>query len=194
MTAPLTILVDIDAPVALWEKGLVDVARQDYPHLDIADAGTRNAWDLLKDVDADVATALMATMNKPGFYRDLEPREGAFEALHEMLDAGHNVMMCSTPSVYNPTCASDKLWWMERHGGLELAKRTIMTLDKTVVRGDVLIDDKDVITGSMAPEWTRIVWNEAYNQAATGPRMVQWDSWRDAIDEALTISYGRTAA
>lgn len=44
--------------------------------------------------------------------------------------------------------------WVERHLGPQFVKRIILTRDKTVVLGDLLIDDKDTIQG-----WTCYPWH-----------------------------------
>jgi 5'(3')-deoxyribonucleotidase len=179
------ILVDIDAPLAKWEEGLVDVARARHPHIYTADAGTRTSWDLTLGLSEEEKAAIFEVMHLPGFYRNLEPVEGSVRALHEMLNDNLEVFLCSTPSLDNPTCASDKLAWVGEHFGREIAKRTILTLDKTMVHGDVLIDDKDVITGLRQPSWTRIVFDRAYNGDAPGPRMWLWPEWARVVYATL---------
>lgn len=37
--------------------------------------------------------------------------------------------------------------WVEKHLGPQFVERIILTRDKTVVLGDLLIDDKDTIQG-----------------------------------------------
>ena len=181
MTTPLIVLVDIDRPLALWEEGLVETARQLFPHLTTPDAGTRLEWDLLAGLTGEERDAILHVMQYPSFYRDLPVQPGALTALNEMLDAKIDVRLCSTPSLNNPTCASDKLAWVEEHFGLELAKRTILTLDKTFVRGDYLIDDKPTIDGALTPTWTHVLFDSAYNQGVPGPRLSNWADWSNVI-------------
>ena len=39
-----------------------------------------------------------------------------------------------------------------------------MCADKTLVRGDVLIDDKPHVTGSNAPTWQHLLYDAPYNR------------------------------
>lgn len=43
--------------------------------------------------------------------------------------------------------------WVERHLGPQFVERIILTRDKTVVLGDLLIDDKDTIQGWACYPW-----------------------------------------
>jgi 5'-nucleotidase len=182
---PFIVLVDIDAPLALWEEGLVATTRRHFPHVNTADAGTRLEWDLTVGLTEEEKAAVSDVMQMPGFYRDLEPVEGAVHALHEMLNLGIEVFLCSTPSLDNPTCASDKLAWLDEHFGREITKRTILTQDKTLVQGDVLIDDKPKISGHLTPSWKHVIFDRAYNQGVPGPRLTGWAQWRDVLELAL---------
>jgi 5'-nucleotidase len=180
---PFTVLVDIDAPLAMWEEGLVEFTRREFPNVFTADAGTRTSWDLTQGLTDEERHAVLTVMEMPGFYRDLQPVPGAREALYEMLEAGLEVFLCSTPSLGNPTCASDKFAWLDEHFGREITKRTILTQDKTLVTGDLLIDDKPEITGAHTPAWTHILYGQAYNIGLPGPRIDDWSEWSAVVGE-----------
>ena len=118
---------------------------------------------------------IAAIMVEPGFYAALQPIPGAKSALKAAVKAGHDVRIVTSPWASNPTCASDKLNWVIEHYGSHWASRVIITSDKTVVRGDFLIDDKPEIKGSMEPEWTQILFDQPYNQhVISKPRIRQW--------------------
>jgi 5'-nucleotidase len=78
-----------------------------------------------------------------GFYRGLEPIQGAVEgsvalSSHPMLD----VHILTAPSIYNPLCYTEKRLWVEDHLGFDAVKRLIIAPDKSLLSGDVLIDDQ----------------------------------------------------
>ncbi|MDO5863488.1 MULTISPECIES: hypothetical protein [Paenarthrobacter] len=107
---------------------------------------------------------------------------GAVEAVLAMEEAGLNVLFCSTSFATHPTCASEKLASFEEHLGSRWVNRVILTHDKTLVRGDVLIDDKQGITGNMAPTWTHLVLDQPYNRGlADAPRLREWNDWEAAL-------------
>jgi 5'-nucleotidase len=56
----------------------------------------------------------------------------------------------------------------------------IVTRDKTLVYGDVLVDDNPAIVGAHTPAWTHVVYDQPYNRTIDGPRMT-WTDWRDVL-------------
>lgn len=61
---------------------------------------------------------------------------------------------CSAPDSNEPHiphsrfCCQEKWEWVREHLGDEFLDRVILTRDKTVVRADLLVDDKPRITGA----------------------------------------------
>jgi 5'-nucleotidase len=129
-------------------------------------------------------------MNDPSFYAVLEPIPGARTALREMLKEGHDVRIVTSPWVSNPTCASDKLNWVVRRYGAHWGQRVIITTDKTIVRGDVLIDDKPDVTGVEVPDWTQVFFTQPYNVGLDGARITNWSEWRDVLATTERITDG----
>lgn len=77
-----------------------------------------------------------------GIFEGLEPMPGAIAAVNslranDLLD----VWILSAPSVRNPHCYAEKRIWIENHFGYDFAKRLILATDKSLLKGDVLIDD-----------------------------------------------------
>jgi hypothetical protein len=57
---------------------------------------------------------------------------------------------------------------MEEHLGSEFTKRVILTRDKTLVRGDVLIDKKPTIGGISTPQWRHAKDADRHKQETKG--------------------------
>ncbi|XP_034497648.1 5'(3')-deoxyribonucleotidase, cytosolic type isoform X2 [Ailuropoda melanoleuca] len=78
--------------------------------------------------------------------------------------------------------------WVENHLGPQFVERIILTRDKTVVLGDLLIDDKDTIRGQEeTPSWEHILFTCCHNQHLALPptrrRLLSWsDNWREIIE------------
>lgn len=47
--------------------------------------------------------------------------------------------------------------------GEALAKSMVIAKDKTMIKGDYLIDDNHEITGIYSPSWKQIVYKQGYN-------------------------------
>lgn len=179
-----TILIDMDGVLADWELLFDTDCRRFFPQFEWPEVYTRRVYNLTAGLTQAQIDATYAVMDRPGFYTDLRPLPGAREALNEMAAAGYNVVICTSPTTTNRTCASDKLNWMNEHIGQGWADRTIITKDKTLVRGDILIDDKPEIHGSMVPTWEQVLFTQSYNTALTDRRRLdRWEDWHNLFEE-----------
>lgn len=105
----------------------------------------------------------MATLKEPGiqwpqsqygFFANLEPVPGAIEA-YKTLETKYKVFTLTRPSIYNPLSYTEKRVWIEKHLGFNACEDLILCPDKTVIRGDYLIDDMPQ-NGHFKPEWEQI--------------------------------------
>ena len=177
------ILVDMDGTICKFTKKLLFLAheRLGAPLLDervLTHFHTENEFDLsLRDQIAKLS-------DEDGFFEDLEPVEGAIEALKEMDAAGYKVFICTSPKKFyhNPHCAGNKHRWVMNHLGKEWTERVILTRDKTLVHGDVLIDDKPEIEGVAVPSWRHVYFDQPYNRSnANRVRLTSWKDWRNVL-------------
>lgn len=77
-----------------------------------------------------------------GFFLNLKPIEGAIEGVRTLFeDDRFDCWFLSAPSVINPLSYTEKRLSIERHFGLEYAKKLILSPDKSLLKGDFLIDD-----------------------------------------------------
>lgn len=75
-----------------------------------------------------------------GFYLNLEPKEGAIEAV-KYLDSIDDVYILTCPSIMNPISYMEKRLWIEKYFGFEFCKKLILSYNKGLLKGDILIDD-----------------------------------------------------
>lgn len=176
-----TILIDMDGVIANWGKHWDHILDTHWPEARVPRHAQQRTFNLKEGLDAYDCDVVDMVMNHAGFYRDLEPIEGAPEALNKMVDMGYVVRVCTSPWISNETCASDKLAWLEKHIGAGWAARAIITSDKTSVRGDLLIDDKPKIKGEMTPEWEHILFDQPYNQGESQRRIKSWAEWEHVL-------------
>lgn len=177
---PLLILADMDGCTSEWAGGIEQT-------LDSRGYGTHfldwSRWEGVRH-DATVLQrlAFASAMATPGFYRHLEPIPGAAKALNGMLAAGHEVLLCSTPDKTNPSCPTDKRDWAEEHLGAGWGERLILSHDKTLIHGDILIDDKPTITGRRPPSWEHVLFHQEYNAHITDRRRItDWNDWEAVL-------------
>ena len=76
----------------------------------------------------------------PGFFEGLLPIPGAIEAINR-LRSWADVYILTSPSVRNPLCYTEKRLWIEKHFDLGFCYKLIISTNKGLLKGDVLIDD-----------------------------------------------------
>ena len=76
----------------------------------------------------------------PNFFLNLEPIERSIEGVLE-LSKIYDVHFLTAPSYMNPLSYTEKRLWIEKYFGLEWCKKLILAYDKSLLKGDYLIDD-----------------------------------------------------
>lgn len=76
-----------------------------------------------------------------GFFMELEPLPGAIES-YKLLEKVFDVRILTRPSAMNIGCYSEKAYWVLKHLGFEAQEKMVLSCDKSIVKGDFLIDDE----------------------------------------------------
>lgn len=149
MTRSLTILVDMDGILCKCvEKVLRIHSEEAEVHADIDQI---KGWNIGEHVTK--GELINAYFDRPGFFRNLEPIDGAIEAMSTLRDRGHDIVVVSAPS--GGMSASDKYAWIDEHLPWLGRKNVIMAKRKTLVRGDALIDDSLETLNTWYTLWRR---------------------------------------
>jgi len=176
---------DQDGTITHWGGGW-DLRRlTDYPTLTrIPLTQDQRSFNLKLGLNEEECAAVDAIFNYPGFYKDLEPIDGALDAIRLTIERGHSVEIVTSPWWANPTCLQDKSDWVARYLGEEFRAKIVFTSDKTGWRGDYLVDDKPEIKGRHAPEWSQILYDQPYNRDVSGLlRVTDWKTdWPNILD------------
>ncbi len=75
-----------------------------------------------------------------GFFTNLEPINSSIYITKELMK-DFDVWILTRPSYMNPLCYTEKRIWIEKYFGLEFCKKIIICSDKSLVKGDFLVDD-----------------------------------------------------
>jgi len=106
-------------------------------------------------------------MSQPRFFEDMDLLPGAKEALTSILASGTiEPFLCTAPVVSSPICWTEKVQAVKRKLGPHWVDRLIITHDKTLVNGDILIDDKPKIRGINEEDtpWVHVIFDAPYNR------------------------------
>jgi 5'-nucleotidase len=180
------VLVDQDATIADFEQALLDAFRARHPGAPFIPLADRREVSARKQYGPRWGPAVDAIMKTEGFYLSLPVIDGAARALEEMLEAGHEVFICTSPLSGTRWCMPEKLAWVGQRLGESWVDRVIITKDKTLVgdprRRCVLVDDRPGVTGLVKPPpWAQVLFDAPYNQATPAPRLTSWAHWRQVL-------------
>lgn len=168
----MLILVDQDGVISNFDGRLVKLLGERHPEIGLLPLEEKRAF-YLEDEYPDHRQKVIDIYTEEDFFLSLPPVEGAIEGMRLLLELGHDVRICTSPVTKNDFCLHEKWHWVRQHAP-DFTKRLIVTKDKTLIRGDVLIDDKPKVTGVLQPQWTHVLYDRPYNRNQPGPRM-SWD-------------------
>lgn len=79
----------------------------------------------------------------PGIFARMEPNIGAVQAFYKLATSGKfDLYILSTAPWENPSAWSDKVVWVKKYLGLVAHKRLILSHNKHLCKGDIIIDDR----------------------------------------------------
>lgn len=181
ITSRKIILVDMDGVLADFEKGFLDSWQRKFPthpHIPLKDRKTFSVFD---DYPNNLRDDVGKIAREAGFFQNLPEIEGAKEGLEEIQRLGHEVFICTKPIDRYENCVLEKYNWVAKHLGYEWTKKIIVTKDKTLIHGDILIDDRPKHKGLRKPVWKHILFDKPYNKNAKENIRITWKSWKEAL-------------
>ena len=183
---PKIILLDLDGPVANFEQGFLELWQKQFPKEPFIPLKDRITHSHTGQYPEKMVLKIYGT---PGFFRNLKPVHGFKEAVQELEHMGHDVRICTSPLSEYRHCVLEKYEWVDEHLGKAAIDKMILTRDKTIVAGHILIDDNPEITGTMLPKWARVVFDMPFNRtvARAYPRM-NWRTWKRTLLPILSVS------
>lgn len=138
------------------------------------------AWARAKE-----ESGLEFPQSQQGFFYSLEPLPGAIEGFkwlwnHPLVDAH----ILTAPSPKNAYSYTEKRLWIEKHLGMDVVYKTTLAVDKSLVAGDYLIDDR-LANGQLAFKGELIRFGSGDHP--------NWIVVREYLDKQLSFRFGRAS-
>lgn len=170
-----------------WYDGRLDTVAAHLPG--IPRSKDRTTFDLWTGRTDEEKEAILSIMDEEDFYDSLEPVDGAVEAYNEMVDAGHEVVILSSPWYSNPRCLDAKARTVYKYFGNDARENMVLTKKKFRVICDVLFDDKDGIEKADVAPWAQVIVDGPHNRLSSLPRLDSWRNrqWEQKAEEALLL-------
>lgn len=175
------ILLDMDGVIADFERGFLRIWQKQHPEKIHIPLEERNSHFIVDQYPKEYKELINQIMTSPGFFLSLEPVDGSIQAINELKTMGAEIFICTTPLSEYKNCVLEKYEWIEKHLGFEWTKKIILTTDKTLIKGDYLIDDQPQIIGVDTPTWEHIIYDLPKNRFAETKKRLSWQNWKNVI-------------
>ena len=178
----MRILIDMDGVLCDFDGEFLKRWRERHPEKFYVPFEQRTTFYVRDSYPEELRPLVTEILLESSFFREMMPMDGAKEALEEMKNMGLEVFICTSPLTTYKNCVREKYEWVENHLGADWVNRIILTKDKTIVKGDFLIDDKPEIIGlESTPSWEHIIYDRPYNREVNKKRLV-WANWKQVLD------------
>lgn len=177
------ILVDLDGPLADFEGEFLKRWRKKFPDEFFIPFEERKTFFISNDYPENLRDKIIEIPLISGFFSNLPPVAESLKSVKEIAALGHKVFICTSDIYGSRTSLAEKRTWIQEYLGHDFAKTMIFTRDKTLIRGDYLIDDKPAITGLLEPDWKHIVFDQPFNRDVTDKARIKsdWSNWKEII-------------
>jgi 5'-nucleotidase len=169
------LLLDMDGPLADFDLAFFEVcaAYNIEFNCTLEDRTHRFATDHIASWDqkAFARSLVEADIN---WFEDLPMTEGADLGLKQ-LDYYFDVWIVTKPLHANRTCRDGKARWVEKHLGKEWVEKLILAPDKSMIRGDILLDDAPHPDWVDRASWKPVIFTAPFN--GEGSKWGQWPQW-----------------
>lgn len=181
------VLVDMDGPLADFDAEFFAACERNGWAMDCTIEQQRHRFATDHIPDKAHRAAARAHVDSTDWFRHLPVTRGAIEGMAVLAEHA-DVWICSKPLEANATCRDDKAWWLAKHFGDEWARRLILAPDKSLVYGDLLLDDAPNPDWYLRCTWRPVIFPTPWNGAGS-----KWDdidarwTWGDPIDVLLGV-------
>ncbi len=179
MTILKTVLFDLDNSIMDFGGRLEEIFAKEFPFVKFPLPHERTTLYVDEQIkDPEHRRLVPMVVARKGFFLDMLPIPGAIEAVRKISSLKNvNLVVCTSPLKIVGWSVEEKYESVTRWLGSEYAEKMIVTRDKTLVSGLVLVDDNPKIEGANpSPTWKQVTVRQPYNLNC-GLETIHFDSY-----------------
>lgn len=178
-----TALIDMDGVLADFDAHVYHLVAERHPDIKPLDPMPEPPnFYVAKHYPQKHYDAVRAISNERGFFAELPVMPDAVAGWQGIMEAGFHPQICSSPIGSNPYSKQEKLGWLEEHFapvfGSWVVDEAIITRDKYLVPGVVLIDDRPELPNADQAPWKHVIFDRPCNQHIQDERQ-RLHGWAD---------------
>ncbi len=177
----MIILVDMDDTIENLTEAWINYANKRFgTTVNAADVTT---WDLSEAFPSVSHEEMYALLLEDELYGTVEPFEGAAYYLQKLISDGHEVFIVTNSPYQVMKAKMEKILF--KHFPFIDWKHVIITGNKPLIKGDVLVDDG--VHNLLGGDYTKLLFTAPHNRSfdADGNGMIRVDCWEEAY-KAIT--------
>lgn len=171
------VLVDVDGVLADFDSaiaGQLSALGMETPNPALRDQ--HNILSIYPDHYRDV---IQDIIHAHDFFNSIEPYDDALTGWDRLLSLDYSPMICTSPIPNHQRSIEAKREWIRDrlvpHFGASVLNLAQITLDKHLVYGDILIDDRPTIRHAETARWRHVLFDRQYNRhISTHLRLRGW--------------------
>lgn len=172
----------MDGPLADLDSAFFARCQAEGWDLDITDIPSQTDRFISNHVVDETHRELSRSfLDSPGFFRELPVVPGAREGVDKLLSYDLEIWLCTKPLETSNTSRDEKAAWVREHFP-EFAEKIIMTPDKSLAKGDVLLDDAIPVNWIDRSYWSPVVYTMPYNGSGSVWANLPHFTWEDQIE------------
>lgn len=181
------LLLDMDGPLAAFDAKVWEVANDAGLTLDINDPSEQTKRYFTDHIEGAASRKWMQNeIRKPGWFASLPPTPGALTGVQMLIEQGVDIWVATKPMEENPSCRDDKAKWLREYLPM-LERKLIIIPDKSLLNGDVLLDDAPKPAWIMKATWKVKIFAAPFNgDGSVWEGLPRW-TWGDGTDSLFRV-------
>ena len=156
------ILMDMDGPLADFDRKFFEACELNGWHIDCTLEEQRHRFATDHIPDEEHRRLARNHVDTTRWFLDLPVVPGAIEGM-AYLEEHADVWIVTKPLEVNATCRDDKATWLAGNFGEQWVRKLIITPDKSMVRGHILVDDAPNPDWYPRAEWEPVIYSTSWN-------------------------------
>lgn len=178
------VLVDMDGPLADFDGRYWEICTSLKIPMDATPETQTHRFASDHVIDAHQRRLSRIIVEQPGWFRGLPVVPGAKDGIERLAEVAE-VWICTKPLESSLTCRDEKASWVRNHLGEKWEKRLIFAPDKSLVQGDILLDDAIRMQWLDRASWAPVVFPTVWNgEGSEWEKLPRWD-WSMNVADLL---------